>query len=249
MEKKNNKGLIMLLIAIIVILSILCIFFAIVTINLNTNKENNNTNENRIITENSNIINTTNNIINNSQYENEINIIKEIFSNNTVQYLVDHVSVLYCKTEGNIINEEELGLNYKWNGYYKCSNFNSYEEITNHFKTYVTEEFFNTLLSSQPYLRQTTTLADNTTMYNYYEKDGILYAAMTGKGSNLNKWNFLKDESIYTIESVDNDKIIATIDAKWLNYSQTEYTEKVKISIKKDINNVWKVDSYETITN
>ncbi|MEE3342645.1 MAG: hypothetical protein VZS44_00975 [Bacilli bacterium] len=172
-------------------------------------------------------------------------IVKNIFTNSTVQYLVDHIAVTYCKTEATSISEKELGLDYQWNGYHKCTDFNSYEQLTNYFKQYVTEDYFNSLLLKENYLKQKNTLANGTEMYNYYEKDGNLYAASTGKGSNVNKDNFLDNETVYKIDSFDDNKITATITAKWEDPSGTKYSELEKMTIINEDGN-WKVSSYES---
>ena len=82
-------------------------------------------------------------------------------------------------------------------------------------------------------------------MYNYYEKDGNLYAASTGKGSNVNKYKFLDNETVYKIDSFDNNQITATITAKWENVSGNKYSELEKMTITNDNGN-WKVSSYES---
>ena len=162
-----------------------------------------------------------------------------------MQYLVDHVSVTYCKTETTNISEKELGLNYEWNGYHKCTDFNSYDELTSYFKQYVTEDYFNSLLLKESYLKQENTLANGTIMYNYYEKDGNLYAADTGKGSNVNKYKLLTDEIVYKIESFSDNQITATITAKWEDANGTMYSELEKMTVTNDNGN-WKITSYES---
>lgn len=228
-NQNNNKGVIALLVAIIVILAVLCVLFATGTINLTNNSSSNNqqTNNNETIKEMTEAEATT--------------TIKNVFNNSTVQYLVNHISVTYCKIETTSISEKELGLDYQWNGYHKCTDFNSYEQLTNYFKQYVTEDYFNSLLLKETYLKQKNTLANGTEMYNYYEKDGNLYAASTGKGSNVNKYKFLDNETVYKIDSFDNNQITA----KWENVSGNKYSELEKMTITNDNGN-WKVSSYES---
>lgn len=234
-QDKNKNGVIILLVVLVIILAVLCVLFATRTISL----------KGKVIDTNEN--NQTNNNVTPQQLtEEEATVaIKNIFTNDTVQYLVDHISVTYCERDTINVSEKELGLDYQWNGYNRCTNFNSYEELTNYFKNYVTEDYFNSLLLKETYLNQKNTLANGTVMYNYYEKDGNLYAANTGKGSNVNKYKFLTDEIIYKIDSFDNNQITATITAKWEDVNGTKYSELEKITIINDNGN-WKINSYES---
>lgn len=236
-NKKNNKELIILLIVIIIILLVLCILFACGTINFKSN-------DIEIDQANQHINN--NNLNNDLTEEESKEILKNIFTSNTVQYLVDDVSITFCDAEDIIISEKELGLDYQWNGYIKCTNFNSYEELINYFKKYVTESYLNDILLEKTYLKQSHISSKGTVMYNYYEKDGNLYAAITGKGSNANKYKLLNDKTLYRIDSFTNNNITATINANWLTADEkTIYSEIIKITIIKD-NAVWKVNSYDS---
>ncbi len=235
-QENNNKGVIALLVVIIVILLALVILLATGTINFkekavdtNENSQSNNNKTSQQLTE-----------------EEATVTIKNIFTNDTVQYLLDHISVTYCERDMTNVSEEELGLDYQWNGYNKCTNFNSYEELTNYFKQYITDDYFNKRLLDEPYLKQAREMADGKKHYNYYEKDGNLYAANTGKGSNVNKYKLLTDEIVYKIDSFDNNQITATITAKWEDYSGSyKYSEQEKITIINDNGN-WKINSYES---
>ena len=235
MEKKNNSGILVgILIGIVITLLVVGGLFATGTIGFktNTNADNEKTTENNETTKK-------------MTEEEATTTVKNIFTNSTVQYLVDYIAVTYCKTEGTSISEKELGLDYQWNGYYKCTDFNSYEQLTNYFKQYVTEDYFNSLLLKENYLKQKNTLANGTEVYNYYEKDGNLYAVSTGKGGNLSKDNFLDNETVYKIDSFDDNKITATITAKWEDPSGTKYSELEKMTIINEDGN-WKVSSYES---
>ena len=238
-NQKNSKGVIALLVVIIVILAVSCILFATGTISFNNNSTNNRD------LRNGDTVDTTNNNTKELTEEEATTIVKNIFTNSTVQYLVDHISVTYCKTESTNVSEKELGLDYQWNGYHKCTDFNSYEQLTNYFKQYVTEDYFNSLLLKENYLKQKNTLANGTEMYNYYEKDGNLYAANTGKGGNMNKYKFLDTETVYKIDSFNNNQITATITAKWEDPNGSMYSESEKMTITNDNGN-WKVSSYES---
>ncbi len=235
MEKKINSGILVgLLIGIFIMLLVFIGLFATGTISFKTTT----TNDNVQTSENNQTTKTM-------TEEDATTIVKNDFTNDTVQYLVDHVTVAYCKTEATSISEKELGLDYQWNGYHKCTDFNSYEQLTNYFKQYVTEDYFNNLLLKESYLKQKETFVDGTEMYNYYEKDGNLYAASTGKGGNMNKYKFLDNETVYKIDSFDDNKIIATITAKWEDPNGTKYTELEKMTIINENSN-WKVSSYES---
>ena len=225
--EKNKNGIIALLVIIIVILLSLVILFATGTISF---KEATNTNNSEEIN------NTTEKLTE----EEAITAVKNIFTNEAVQYLLGSRATTYGQKDTTLVTEKELGLSYQWNGYYKCTNFNSYEELTNHFKTYVTADYFNSLN-----FNQTITLNDGTVMYMYYEKDGALYAANTGKGGNINKWKLL-DETTYKIDSYDENTITATINAVWEDYSgQNKNKELEKVTLINDNGN-WKLNTYES---
>lgn len=167
-------------------------------------------------------------------------IVKELFENPTVQYLTDFPSITYCQTDDKTYTEEELGIEQKWNGYKKCTDYKTYSELSNHFKSFFTEEFYNNSISNKGAVPQ----KNSTGLYNYFEKDGELYAAITGKGSNVNKAQFQNNESIYEITNLQSDSISAIIDAKWLDVNNNNYEEKINITLKKVEDN-WLIDSYE----
>ena len=230
-EKNNSKGVIILLCIIIVVLLALCTLFATGTISLN-NKQTSNEQTDNSSTQGEE--NTANKLTE----EEATDILKSIFTNEAVRFLFDNSVNTYCKTDSETVSEEELGLNYKWNGYRKCTDYNSYEELINHFRQYITEDLLSKNTS------QTHAMADGTILYKYYEKDGNLYAANTGKGGNVNKDKFLDDETTYTITSFDNKLINATVNAKWQDTNYDYYSELVKITLVKELDK-WKVSSYE----
>lgn len=173
------------------------------------------------------------------QNDEAVKIVKDLFSNTTVQYLTDLPSVTYCKTEEKVYTEEELEIESKWNGYHKCTDYKSYEELSNYFKSFFTEEFYNKDIANKGAVPE----KNSEGLYNYYEKDGELYAAITGKAGNLNKSKFLDEKTQYDITNLSSDNISSTINAKWENADGGEYSETIEISLKK-INDKWLIDSY-----
>lgn len=243
---RNNKIVIILLGIIIVMLILLVILFATDTITLNSSKtEDNNSTENSTQnseTEESESIRTN---------EEDINIIKNIFTNETVQFIFNNPGLTYCKTtESTIYTEEELRMvnYYKGNGYQKCTDYNSYEELLNYLKSFFTEEYFNNvILKENTYIPYSTVMNDGSIFYNYYEKDGNLYVAITGKGGNVEKNNILDNETTYEINESNKNEIIATIHATWQTAydDNTTHSEIIKISVVKSNNN-WQINSYTT---
>ena len=188
-------------------------------------------------TTNSGTTDNTNEVMQNDE---AVKIVKEVFLNQTVQYLTDFPSVTGCKTDNKTYTEEELGIDKKWNGYQKCTDYKSYEELSNYFKSFFTEEFYNTNIAN----KGTVPEKDSSGNYNYYEKDGELYAAITGKGGNTNKYKFLDEKSKYEITNLTAESISSTINAYWEDANGQEYSETIKTVLKKN-NNKWLIDSYE----
>ena len=231
-NKKNNGVIIGLLIGIIIMLVAFIALFATNTISF-TSKAT--TNESG----------TTNTEENNTLSNDEaISVVKNIFSNSTVQYLLDEPKITYCNTETKIYSEEELGIEYKWNGYQKCTDYKSYEELSNYFKSFFTEEYYNNTISKYNYVKQSNKMSDGSISYNYYEKDGSLYAAITGKGSDVLKDNFQENKSTCEINELSENSITATINAIWFSGIEGDYSEKVKMTLKKN-NDKWLIDSYQ----
>lgn len=243
---RNNKIVIILLGIIIVMLILLVILFATDTITLNSSKTKDNKS-----TENSTQNSETEESKSIRTNEEDINIIKNIFTNETVQFIFNNPGLTYCKTtESTIYTEEELGMvnYYKGNGYQKCTDYNSYEELLNYLKSFFTEEYFNNvILKENTYIPYSTVMNDGSIFYNYYEKDGNLYVAITGKGGNIEKNNILDNETTYEINESNKNEIIATIHATWQTAydDNTTHSEIIKISVVKSNNN-WQINSYES---
>lgn len=240
MEKKNNM-VIWLLLVIIAILVVLCVLFATNKITINSSNNNN-----------KNILNDTknNNTSENDNVDSKLNnneaeaIVKSLFTEETVRAVFDNPQIPNCKTETKLYSEKELGLNYDGNGFYKATNFNSYEEYINNIKSYFTNEYFTKNIENKKTIAsKTTTLSNGTVMYNFYEKDGALYCTNTGKGTDTSKANF--KEINYNITNINNNEIDASIDASWYGYNYSEGAqEKINIKIVKENDN-WKISSYE----
>lgn len=173
-----------------------------------------------------------------------IDTIKEIFTNYTVQFLVDNTPFTYS-CYGDYISEKELGLDYQWNGYRKCD-FNTYNELVNNFKQYVTDNFFEELKNRNPYLLYSKATSDGTVYYNYFEKDGKMYGVLSGKGSNMQKEKMLEEKIEYSATKVTSDRIEANIVAKWLDAGNYEYTETINMVLIKE-NETWKIDDYKVL--
>lgn len=174
--------------------------------------------------------------------------VKELFNNDVVRWMFDDNGSVFCKTESESLSARELGLNRENDRYQKCLDYNSYDEMTNKIKPYFTDKYYDTLLKTRPFLAYSSASTDGTTMYNYYEKNGNLYAIVTYKGSNLNKASELTDDTTYEITKIAENEISAKVNAKWLDVDNNNYSENVEIVIQKDLNN-WKISSYEVINN
>ena len=174
--------------------------------------------------------------------------VKELFNNDVVRWMYDQQGANFCKTDRKQITPKDLGLNYEGTGFEKCTEYNSYEEMTKVIKKYFTEKYYDELLSNRPFLSYSTTVPSGKVYYNYYEKDGNLYAANTGKGGNMNKSTLVNDATTYEITGIEDNQINALVNAKWLDIDNNDYLEKIKLTIKKE-ENTWKIDSYEVTTN
>ncbi len=240
-EKKNNSVIvIILLVIIILILLALGVLFATgkITWNSNNNNVNDNVDDSNI---NDNSNNNDNGIISNNEAE---EVVKNLFTNNAVRRIMDNGSLTYCSSSDNkIYTEKELGLDHTWNGYYKCSEFNSYDELVNYFKTFFTDSYYsNNLENKVTMTTKSIVMSDGTVMYNYYEKDGSLYYANTGKGSNMAKIE-LSNVS-YNIINVTEAEIVANIHATWKDAGGYPYEETIDITLAKT-DKGWKIDQYD----
>lgn len=126
-EKRNNKGVIVLLIVLILILSVLCVLFATDTINFNKNNDNNEVNENNNIVEE-----VENNKISEDDIKEKFAFVYEYFDR----------SFFYCgNTENDIITIDGKG-------YRKSNEFKTYDEMLSYLKKYMSD---NVISSKQAF--------------------------------------------------------------------------------------------------
>ena len=225
-EKNNNKGVIVLLVVIIVILALLCILFATGTISLKSNSVDNNQNGNGI-TDNKN------NLITNNEAE---SILKNLY-NDAVRHIYNE-GVSYCGTYATGDN-----VTLSLNGFYytKSATFNSFAELENYLKGYMTES----LLASSNYNKSTT--FEGTTINSYYEKDGSLYCNGWNKGGNMSLANYLVNESTFTASNVTENSFDGVINAVYSDFDNNNKTTKsIKVSVVKE-NNSWLLNTYEEL--
>ena len=243
MEKeKNNKGLIIVLSILVVLLAVLCVLFATGTISFNfktsdysTNNTENNVTQNNI-TQN-NIENTT---LTNSD---AISIIKKLYSKD-VRELYNE-AVAYC-------GERETGegshLSIDGFGYTKSKSFKNLKELEEHLKTYMTES----LLSSSNYNKSVTLNEKNIT--SYVEKNGALYCNDWNKGSNMELAYYIENESSFEVNNISETSFEASINAVYYdvdyetNKSASARTvKKIKVTVIKE-NNSWLLDKYSELS-
>ena len=150
--QRNNKGIIVLLVVIIIMLSVFCVLFATGTISFNSEKVNNNTNESYY-----NVIedNNSNNKI--SEWE-----IKEKF-----EYVYGY-NVLPFVTCG----ETQTGMiKIGDKDYYMSNEFNTYDEMLSYLNKFMSKEVMSNKYAFKA-----------TDKNNYLEKDNNLYCEVTNKG-------------------------------------------------------------------
>lgn len=225
-EKNNNKGVIVLLVVIIVILALLCILFATGTISLKSNSVDNNQNSNGI-TDNKN------NLITNNEAE---SILKNLY-NDAVRHIYNE-GVSYC---GTYATGDNVTLSLNGFSYTKSATFNSFAELENYLKGYMTES----LLASSNYNKSTT--FEGTTINSYYEKDGSLYCNGWNKGGNMSLANYLVNESTFTASNITENSFDGVINAVYSDFDNNNKTTKsIKVSVVKE-NNSWLLNTYEEL--
>lgn len=182
-----------------------------------------------------------------SLFPEEREIVKSLFTNETAQMFILNTATAYTLCgETTHYNSSELGLDYELNGYTKCSKYNTYNEFISQLMKYVTKDYFDNNSSMQHFLAYS--ISGGTTIdifYNFYEKDGSLYAYETGKGTNI-FYVTLLDSTVYAVTSCDDSKIDAVVYAKWLDINKKEWMEKVHMVLVND-NGTWKINEYEQI--
>ncbi|MGM9875976.1 MAG: hypothetical protein ACI310_01970, partial [Bacilli bacterium] len=170
-----------------------------------------------------NLLNKPNqNLNDSSDYEEEIKIVKDLFTNEEVRLFIDKPSFVYfaCGCSEEAFNAEELGIDNSFgsNPFIKCTKYNKYNEFVDSYKKLLTEEFYNSDQNrhARNHLNYSYKDSNDIIWYNYYEKDGILYALTNGNGTNIEKVHLL-DKTKYTIIAANKYSISALVEAKWLD--------------------------------
>lgn len=215
MEKeKNNRGVIILLIVIIVILAVLCVLFATDTITLNTKTSENTTKE-------------TNNSQSNTS-ENNNSITKEEATSilKTASDILGNISngYPYCG-ENMVYDEKNVILNeHNMSTHTASKDYTSLENMKADLRKYMSDELISKYIKDSYYI----------------EKDQKLYCTTPHKGTNL----YDKNNSNYTVETFNNEEIIAKGIVATYSEHADEYRKNVNIEMKK-INNNWQITKYE----
>ena len=261
-KKKFNesKVIILLMRIIVVVLLIIIIIFASKFISYNIDKtinnsinksiENTNDEKNSVDKTNKNNEDKCLDKVSDTAETEAKEILDKLFKNETVRHLIDNPGITYCgDTDDNKrYTNKDLGLDYEEDGLglYKCISFNTFEELTNYFKTFFTDNFYRDKLENQSYsTTEYIFLNDGSIRYRFYEKDGSLYMAMSGKGSNVSKSNLLNVK--YNIKEALLDKISANVEATWQASSDDfPWVEKIDIEVVKN-NNIWKINKYDVL--
>ena len=145
------------------------------------------------------------------------------------------------KDSVNYVSSEDLGFNYEYD-YYQCK-FNSYDELINYYRKTLTQNYIdsyvkqNSLLLAKEY-----TGTDGTKYYNFVEKNGKMYCRSQSNGSDNNHEKYL-EKSTYNVTEYNNNIIKADVKAYWLNISDDEYIDNVKVVLRNE-NNIWKLDEF-----
>ena len=239
MKKDKSKNIIIvLLIVIIIILITLVVLFATDTITFNKKVDSNDqfedtTSEN---TENeSSNSKDTNTMLTNDE---AIAILKNDY-NDAVRHIFNE-AVSYC---GEVSTETNSSLSLNGFTYSKSASYNSFEELENYLKNYMTD----TLLKSTNYNKTIT--IDGNTVSSYYEQNGSLYCNGWNKGGNIYLEKYNENESSFEITNITVESFNAKINAVYYDHDNTTKTIKqINVSVIKQ-NDKWLLNSYEEETN
>lgn len=245
MKKEKSNGIVVIIMGlIIIVLLIVCYLFASNTIAVE---------EGKIVTKKDTLTagkepdqskeETTKNL----SKEEAIQIVSTLFENKEVRRIIDNDHLPYCAgNSGKVYSEQELGLNYVFNGlgYTECDG--TYEDVINYIKTYFTDEYFkNNLENKKTIATKSFKDQDGIEKYNYYEKDGKLYIVSVGKGGDLGKVEH--KTPTYNITAITENKIEAIVNVVWLYPDDLESDiENVKISVEKE-DGTWKISEYNLL--
>ncbi len=226
-NKKNNGGILVgILIGVVVMLLVFIGLFMTNTISF-TSKSDNNSN----MSSGNEIQDNKNNNLTESE---AINIVKNLY-NDAVRHIFNE-GVSYC---GKYATGDNVTLSLNGFSYSKSATFNSFEEIENYLKGYMTES----LLASTRFNQSVTN--NGVTISSYYEKDGSLYCNGWNKGGNMELTNYLVNESTFTVTNITKNSFDGTINAVYNDVNNVNKTTKIiKVSVIRE-NNKWLLNTYE----
>lgn len=173
-EEANQKTIIIISIAIVLLIGLLSILIATSIINFNKSNNNNNNNDNNSLNNDE----SNNHKIFGYEYEDTVvndndspeEIVRKLFVNRTVRHVMDNGPSTYCGDSDSKIYGIE------GDACLKSNQFKSIEELENHFKTFFTNNYYSKLLADGVRAVSRTRPGPNGTIaYNYHEKDGSLY--------------------------------------------------------------------------
>lgn len=179
--------------------------------------------------------------------------IKEI--NNETEKLNEWEAILILKANYNdavrhIFNEgvsycglTDFGTNLSLNGfsYSKSVTYNTFEELREYLKQYMSDELLVTSRFDYTYDM------DGVVISSYIEKDGNLYCNGWNKGSNLLLVHYSEVETNFKITNIEDDSFDAIINAVYHSVDKNYRTVlKIKVSVIKQ-NDKWVLDTYEQL--
>ena len=179
--------------------------------------------------------------------------IKEI--NNETEKLNEWEAILILKANYNdavrhIFNEgvsycglTDAGTNLYLNGfsYYKSVTYNTFEELREYLKQYMSDELLATSRFNHTYNM------DGVEISSYIEKDGNLYCNFWNKGGNMLLVYYSEAETSFEITNIEDDSFDAIINAVYHSVDKNYRTVlKIKVSVIKQ-NDKWVLDTYEEL--
>lgn len=209
-NQTNNKGIITLLIAIIIILSGLCVLFATDTISFKSNEIDNNDNSDN----NSKLLSNKEAVVEGKRLYDKATEIYETW------YLIPYCGVVRNKAYEDQNKIEKLGDGSYGNGSYYKSNFTSLDDLKNHLKQWLSEDIINEKVvksyewngeTHYKYVEDLSLLSKKDGHYGYVDyvlKDNTLYCRLDiGKG-----WLTLyQNKYDIKVDKIEENKITYTI--------------------------------------
>lgn len=237
MEKKNNNGLIIVLVGLVIILAVLCFLFASGKINLNNIvSEEKKINDNEVI---------DNNNDNNDIYNIAVNLGDKLYKN---LYSFNSTWV-FCGENMKWYNENDY-IPYEdadrqgMHKYDVSQDFKSLEELNNYFKSFMSDNLIN-----KYYRTESGIYAYKDGKYTsgvYLEKDGKLYCMSSNKDHGF--INYEKENSNYRVINSSDAKIdvVANVGYFEKGSNMVNETEILSYSLIKENDN-WKIKSFVII--